>query len=45
MNEFRFICARLILDERVLKILSVTERHIGLETVGFCTTREYKLFA
>ena len=27
MNEFRFICARLILDERVLKILSVTERH------------------
>ena len=28
MNEFRFICARLILDERVLKILSVTERHI-----------------
>ena len=29
MNEFRFICARLILDERVLKILSVTERHTG----------------
>ena len=27
MNEFHFICARLILDERVLKILSVTERH------------------
>ena len=27
MNEFRFICARLILAERVLKILSVTERH------------------
>ena len=27
MNEFRFICVRLILDERVLKILSVTERH------------------
>ena len=27
MNEFRFICARLILGERVLKILSVTERH------------------
>ena len=26
MNEFRLICARLILDERVLKILSVTER-------------------
>ena len=32
MNEFRFICARLILDERVLKILSVTERHI----CGWC---------
>ena len=29
MNEFRFICSRLILDERVLKILSVTERHSG----------------
>ena len=28
MNEFLFICARLILDERVLKILYVTERHI-----------------
>ena len=27
MNEFRFICARLTLYERVLKILSVTERH------------------
>ena len=27
MNEFRFICALLILDERVLKILSVTERN------------------
>ena len=27
MNEFRFIFARLILDERILKILSVTERH------------------
>ena len=27
MNEFRFICARLIMYERVLKILSVTERH------------------
>ena len=27
MNEFRFICARLILYKRVLKILSVTERH------------------
>ena len=27
MNEFRFICARLIFYERVLKILSVTERH------------------
>ena len=27
MNEFRFICARLILDKRVLKILSVTECH------------------
>ena len=32
MNEFRFICARLILDERVLKILSVTERHRDLDT-------------
>ena len=27
MTEFRFICARLILYERVLKILCVTERH------------------
>ena len=27
MNEFRFIYALLILYERVLKILSVTERH------------------
>ena len=27
MNEFRFICAPLILDKRILKILSVTERH------------------
>ena len=27
MNESRFICARLILYERVVKILSVTERH------------------
>ena len=27
MNEFLFICARLTLDEQVLKILSVTERH------------------
>ena len=27
MNEFRFICALLKLDERVLKILSVTGRH------------------
>ena len=27
MNDFLFICSRLILDERVLKILSVTERH------------------
>ena len=31
MNEFRFICARLILDERILKILSVTERHTKLK--------------
>ena len=30
MNEFRFICARLIFYERVLKILSVTERHSHL---------------
>ena len=28
MNEFRFICARLILDKRFLKILSITERHM-----------------
>ena len=28
MNEFRFICGRLILNDRVLKILSVTERHM-----------------
>ena len=34
MNEFLFICARLILDERVLKISSVTERHITNETGG-----------
>ena len=27
MNEFRFICARLIVDKRVLKILSIMERH------------------
>ena len=31
MNEFRFICGRLRLDEHVLKILSVTERHTGWE--------------
>ena len=30
MNEFRFICARLILYECVLKVLSVTERHIQI---------------
>ena len=33
MNEFRFICSRLILDERVLKILSVTERHTSVSKV------------
>ena len=33
MNEFRFICARLRLDERVLKILSVTERHSSLKGI------------
>ena len=32
MNEFRFICTRLISDERVVKILTVTERHIELCT-------------
>ena len=32
MNELRFICARLILDERVLKILPVTGHHSDLDT-------------
>ena len=34
MNEFRFICARIILYERVLKILSVTERQINECTIA-----------
>ena len=36
MNEFRFICARLILIlyERVLKILSVTELQINECTIA-----------
>ena len=36
MNEFLFICARLILDERVLKILSVTERHSIMSNMQAC---------
>ena len=42
MNEFRFICARLILDERVLKILSVTERHI--QSICGCQVLHYNLY-
>ena len=36
---FRFICACLILDELVLKILSVTERHTQEKrrAAAFCT--------
>ena len=37
MNEFRFICARLILYEHVLKILSVTERHTIWTNVRNCS--------
>ena len=41
MNEFRFICARLILDERVLKILSVTERHTTVSTAYTNPSRKH----
>ena len=34
MNEFRFICARIILYERVSKILSVTERRTNECTIA-----------
>ena len=43
MNEFRFICTRLILYERVLKILSVTERHRIHLQAGFSKIPDLRL--